>query len=661
MKLMFYVDRNWTGFDEYTHLRITGFDGRLSWNPAESLVYDFPKQLNVLHRAASCLSCPKTIITKYAMGSPQCTDTEDQVHPVSSQTKKPLFISAKVVDIYRHAKPSRPSQQQFAFDLAPQKYKPPLDHFCDLQYRVIAKNHFHISDSFSTLKAARYAWLIILTLFFMTVGTRYIGHKASFNLHRFTEPSIVPLCESVDLCVEQADTTIKWLVLSIPGANQTELDGLVGARNTLVRIIYVHTALPVSPIELIEQVGEFTPITVRMHLQSRHQSGTVDKVSYLAPDDQQYRFLSQRSVSGCQLHFFETIIAYDAGYFIAAVQLDIQSAFDQEIQFQSQKFGQRRGKIGGHEADRASRNGRLATYDNQVDACRKRATIRANGSTIRLQLDRSSDKTNVSRRAWRNIISLKYRTTMNTARNASGGTYFPNSSNLLNSSSWFVKHNQFANDESSWERVVCKRQRQGTENALGERTVPVALCSFSDIVWRSSVRSSLRNSSGKPQFRVISTSRSVIEIKCDSKRPITFDLPPNAIVTAQPYIRTASYYNCPYKGHLLLFVPLYPFGIPGTATANGAEVRPYSEPPAMGDAPVLLEGWRLCERTMVQRNRAAIPPGCTRTPHEVFIARACHQIPKEENHQAIVNAACATVKYSSYQSFYPVGRTAMLC
>ncbi|KAG5450910.1 hypothetical protein CSKR_109251 [Clonorchis sinensis] len=44
-----------------------------------------------------------------------------------------------------------------------------------------------------------------------------------------------------------------------------------------------------------------------------------------------------------------------------------------------------------------------------------------------------------------------------------------------------------------------------------------------------------------------------------------------------------------------------------------------SEPPAMGDASVLLEGCRVYERTMVQRNRATLPAGRTRPPHEVFI------------------------------------------
>ncbi|GAA51380.1 hypothetical protein CLF_106013 [Clonorchis sinensis] len=55
-------------------------------------------------------------------------------------------------------------------------------------------------------------------------------------------------------------------------------------------------------------------------------------------------------------------------------------------------------------------------------------------------------------------------------------------------------------------------------------------------------------------------------------------------------------------------------------------IGPGSEPPAMGDTPVLLEGWRVYERTMVQRNRATLPAGRTRPPHEVFIPRACYQI-----------------------------------
>ncbi|KER21305.1 LOW QUALITY PROTEIN: hypothetical protein T265_15119 [Opisthorchis viverrini] len=56
--------------------------------------------------------------------------------------------------------------------------------------------------------------------------------------------------------------------------------------------------------------------------------------------------------------------------------------------------------------------------------------------------------------------------------------------------------------------------------------------------------------------------------------------------------------------------------------------------PAMGDAlvprvhstPVPLEGWRVYECTMVQRNRVTLPAGRTRPAHEVFFLRACYQI-----------------------------------
>ncbi|KAG5451776.1 hypothetical protein CSKR_109205 [Clonorchis sinensis] len=82
---------------------------------------------------------------------------------------------------------------------------------------------------------------------------------------------------------------------------------------------------------------------------------------------------------------------------------------------------------------------------------------------------------------------------------------------------------------------------------------------------------------------------------------------------------------------------------------------PGSEPPAMGDTPVLLEGWRVYERTMVQRNRATLPAGRTRPPHEVFIPRACYQICRVTSHQAVIIAACALKKNSSYQIFYSVG------
>ncbi|GAA52970.1 hypothetical protein CLF_109243 [Clonorchis sinensis] len=96
-----------------------------------------------------------------------------------------------------------------------------------------------------------------------------------------------------------------------------------------------------------------------------------------------------------------------------------------ESQCRTRKASQRRSQT------RRSRNKRsqseprfnaiLATFDNQIDAHRKYVTIRANGSTIRLQLDTASDITIVSRRTWRKIGSPELRPTMNTARNASGG------------------------------------------------------------------------------------------------------------------------------------------------------------------------------------------------------------------------------------------------
>ncbi|GAA55354.1 hypothetical protein CLF_107669 [Clonorchis sinensis] len=61
-----------------------------------------------------------------------------------------------------------------------------------------------------------------------------------------------------------------------------------------------------------------------------------------------------------------------------------------------------------------------------------------------------------------------------------------------------------------------------------------------------------------------------------------------------------------------------------------------SEPPSMGDTPVPLDGWRVYERTMVQRNRATLPAGRIRPPHEFFIPRACYQICRVTSHQAVV-------------------------
>ncbi|GAA50525.1 vacuolar protein sorting-associated protein 26B [Clonorchis sinensis] len=77
----------------------------------------------------------------------------------------------------------------------------------------------------------------------------------------------------------------------------------------------------------------------------------------------------------------------------------------------------------------------------------------------------------------------------------------------------------------------------------------------------------------------------------------------------------------------------------------------------MGDTPVLLEGWRVYERTMVKRNRAPLPAGLTRPPHEVFIPRACYQICRVTRNQAVITAACALNKNSSYQIFYPVSNS----
>ncbi|KAG5448830.1 hypothetical protein CSKR_103520 [Clonorchis sinensis] len=85
--------------------------------------------------------------------------------------------------------------------------------------------------------------------------------------------------------------------------------------------------------------------------------------------------------------------------------------------------------------------------------------------------------------------------------------------------------------------------------------------------------------------------------------------------------------------------------------ATDKRQRPGSEPPAMGDTPVLLEGWRVYERTMVQRNRATLPAGRTRPPHEVFIPRACYQICRVTSHQAVIIAACALKKTPATRYF----------
>ncbi|KAG5450639.1 hypothetical protein CSKR_100115, partial [Clonorchis sinensis] len=56
---MFYLNPNCTNFTNHTqlHTNLFGFCERLTWNPAESLVCDVFRQLNVLHKAASCSSC----------------------------------------------------------------------------------------------------------------------------------------------------------------------------------------------------------------------------------------------------------------------------------------------------------------------------------------------------------------------------------------------------------------------------------------------------------------------------------------------------------------------------------------------------------------------------------------------------------------------------
>ncbi|GAA55003.1 hypothetical protein CLF_106337 [Clonorchis sinensis] len=96
-----------------------------------------------------------------------------------------------------------------------------------------------------------------------------------------------------------------------------------------------------------------------------------------------------------------------------------------ESQCRTRKASQRRSQTRRSRSKRSQSEPRfnaiLATFDNQIDAHRKYVTIRANGSTIRLQLDTASDITIVSRRTWRKIGSPELRPTMNTARNASGG------------------------------------------------------------------------------------------------------------------------------------------------------------------------------------------------------------------------------------------------
>ncbi|GAA51720.1 F-type H+-transporting ATPase subunit c [Clonorchis sinensis] len=61
-----------------------------------------------------------------------------------------------------------------------------------------------------------------------------------------------------------------------------------------------------------------------------------------------------------------------------------------------------------------------AAYDTQVGAHRKYVTIRENGDTTRLKLETAFDIKIVSLRTWWRIESPKFRTTINTAGNASG-------------------------------------------------------------------------------------------------------------------------------------------------------------------------------------------------------------------------------------------------
>ncbi|KAG5447285.1 hypothetical protein CSKR_106186 [Clonorchis sinensis] len=54
-----YTAKIYTSFFREIHSSANqfGFCERLTWNPAESLVCDVSRQLNVLHQAASCSSC----------------------------------------------------------------------------------------------------------------------------------------------------------------------------------------------------------------------------------------------------------------------------------------------------------------------------------------------------------------------------------------------------------------------------------------------------------------------------------------------------------------------------------------------------------------------------------------------------------------------------
>ncbi|KAG5454945.1 hypothetical protein CSKR_105882 [Clonorchis sinensis] len=92
VNLMFYLNPNWTDFDKYTHLQINlvfGFCERLTWNPAESPVFDVSRQLNVLHQAASCFiqSGSSNKPTRNQLGSSElCPYEEGPPYPFSTRS-----------------------------------------------------------------------------------------------------------------------------------------------------------------------------------------------------------------------------------------------------------------------------------------------------------------------------------------------------------------------------------------------------------------------------------------------------------------------------------------------------------------------------------------------------------------------------------------------
>ncbi|GAA48905.1 hypothetical protein CLF_102195, partial [Clonorchis sinensis] len=112
---------------------------------------------------------------------------------------------------------------------------------------------------------------------------------------------------------------------------------------------YLHRYLPHSgpvtdPVNIADHLNSYfascyllippnsNSLLTAASLQTPNGQGPLTKflLANNAIDNRQYGFLSQRSVSGCQLHFFETITAaYDAGYSIVTVYLDIQKAFGQ--------------------------------------------------------------------------------------------------------------------------------------------------------------------------------------------------------------------------------------------------------------------------------------------------------------------------------------------